>query len=174
MSTSKSRFLTALWGLPGLLTLLTLGLDQLTKWIVCQVWPTPGANAQYVVIDGIFRLVHWRNPGAAWGMFGGATWLLACVSLVASLAIIICFRKLTEDKAIMALPLGILLGGILGNFIDRAFFEGGVVDFISVGWWPAFNVADSAICCTMVFMVVVTLKETWCKGKKHHHANENE
>ena len=145
--------MTSLVGWPGIGALAVLFLDQLTKWLVVKAWPIPNRDS-LVVIPGFFSLVHWRNRGAAWGILDNHTWLLAAVSLLAALALVFFFRKLTEGKTAYCLAYGFLLGGILGNFIDRAFFTEGVVDFLAFRWWPAFNVADSAITCSIVFLVV--------------------
>lgn len=152
----RSGWLTSLAGLPGILALAVLLLDQLTKFLVCRICPNPGA-AEYVVIPGFFKLVHWRNTGAAWGIFAEHTWLLTAVSLLAAAAVVIFFKTITEGKPRFALPFGVLLGGIVGNLIDRAFFSAGVVDFLAFGWWPAFNIADSAICCSVIWIVVTGL-----------------
>lgn len=147
---------TSLLGLPGILALAVLALDQASKLLVCAIWPQPGSG-QLVLIPGFLRIVHWRNPGAAWGIFSDHTWMLAALSLAAAAAIVIFFRTITEGKAILAIPFGVLLGGIIGNFIDRAFYAGGVIDFIRFEFWPAFNVADSAICCSIAFLVVASI-----------------
>lgn len=143
----------SLMGWPGLCALVVLILDQFTKFLVYHNWPVPGEN-EIVLIPGVFKLVHWRNLGAAWGIFAGRTWLLGMLSMVVALALILCWRKITEKEPLYAIPLGFLLGGILGNMIDRIFFAQGVVDFIRIEYWPAFNVADSAISCSVVFLVI--------------------
>ena len=147
---------TSLLGLPGILALTVLALDQASKLLVCAIWPQPGSG-QLVLIPGFLRIVHWRNPGAAWGIFSDHTWMLAALSLAAAAAIAIFFRTITEGKAILAIPFGVLLGGIIGNFIDRAFYAGGVIDFIRFEFWPAFNVADSANCCSIAFLVAASI-----------------
>ncbi len=109
---------------------------------------------EWVVIPGVFRLVHWRNPGAAWGIFHQWTWLLGAFSLVVALAMVIFWRRIVEKNSWYAIPCGCLLGGVLGNMVDRFFFSQGVVDFLRFEFWPAFNVADSAITCSIVFLLV--------------------
>lgn len=127
-------------------------LDQLTKWLVVRSWPEPGVE-ECVVIPGVFRLVHWRNLGAAWGVLDGRPWLLGIFSLVVALAMVLLWKRFTEKNPIYAIPCGVLLGGIVGNMIDRLFFPDGVIDFIRFEFWPAFNIADSAICCAIAFLV---------------------
>lgn len=153
-------FYNSFWGLPGILALVVLAADHFTKWLVYSNWPIPGQN-QIVVIPGFFRLVHWRNTGAAWGILSQHTWLLGLFSALVVAVIIIAFRRLSGGRSDMAIPLGVLLGGAAGNLIDRVFFSAGVVDFLSFGWWPAFNLADAAITCSVTFIVVWTLWTEW-------------
>ncbi len=154
----KRDFRTSLVGLPGLLALAVVLLDQLTKWLVVMAWPTPfRPEDEVVVIPHLLRFVHWRNTGAAWGIFADHTWLLAAVSAVAALALAIGFDAFTGRRRLIAIPAGCLLGGIVGNLIDRAFYSQGVIDFIRFPSFPAFNVADSAITCSIVFIVACEL-----------------
>ena len=141
-----------------------LALDQLSKGLIYWLWPEPGSG-ECVLIPGFFRIVHWRNLGAAWGIFAGHTWLLGVLSLCALVALIIFFDYLTEGKKLLAYPFGVLIGGIAGNMIDRFFYEDGVIDFIRFEFWPAFNIADSAICCSVIFLVVVNFLYTKKEGK---------
>ncbi|MCQ2396554.1 MAG: signal peptidase II [Lentisphaeria bacterium] len=143
---------TALVGWPGLCALVIFLLDQFTKFLVYHNWPTPGEN-EIVLIPKVLKLVHWRNLGAAWGILAGRPWLLGLLSLAVALAIILYWKTISEKEPFYAIPCGILLGGILGNMIDRLFFPLGVVDFIRFEYWPAFNVADSAISCSVVFII---------------------
>lgn len=152
---------TSLLGWPGVVSLVVLALDHLTKFLVYANWPVPGEN-ELVVIPGFFSLVHVRNRGAAWGIFAQHTWLLAVISLLAALLVGVFFKKFSENKPVPAIAYGVLLGGIVGNLIDRAFFPAGVVDFLDFHWgnashWPAFNVADSAITCSVIFLLVYAL-----------------
>ncbi|MEE9613533.1 MAG: signal peptidase II [Thermodesulfobacteriota bacterium] len=130
---------------------LTVGtvavLDQLTKLIVAH-YLFPGETVE--VIPGLFNLVYWKNPGAAFGIFkdGGLlrTLFLIGVSVAALVLIGILLRQSTDTFTDLSLSL--IAGGAVGNTIDRVLL-GEVVDFLDFhagGWhWPAFNVADSAI-----------------------------
>ena len=126
--------------------------DQLTKLAVLKLL---GPFDQHVLVEGFFKFVHWGNTGAAWSLFSGNNGLLALVSLVA-LAVLLLTRERFETHVLPGqIALGLILGGILGNLTDRL-RVGHVIDFIrfylerrgdgaEVGF-PAFNVADSAIC----------------------------
>jgi signal peptidase II len=121
-------------------------LDQLTKWLIVR---SVGPDESRVVITGFFTLVNWRNTGAAWGMFQHYNLLLTTVSLLTVLALFLFRHTLQLHRPGLRISLGLIAGGIIGNLIDRIRI-GSVVDFLSfyIGQyhWPAFNVADSAIC----------------------------
>jgi signal peptidase II len=126
--------------------------DQVTKFAVLKLL---GPYDQHVLLEGFFKFVHWGNTGAAWSLFTGNNALLALVSVVA-LVVLVLTRERFEIRTVTGqAALGLILGGILGNLTDRLRI-GHVVDFIrfyierrgdgvEIGF-PAFNVADSAIC----------------------------
>lgn len=102
-----------------------------------------------------------RNSGAAFSMATGYTWILTFVALAVVLGIVRYAKRLGSVGWVIGL--GLVLGGALGNLTDRMFrspgpFRGHVVDFIQVGdWWPTFNLADSAVVCGAVLLVLLTL-----------------
>lgn len=130
-------------------------LDQLTKtWIVFKIayveypdaWPHAGSIS---IIDGFFHLVHVGNTGAAWSLFAGKSSMLAILAGI-TLFGIFCWRNhlgLRERRVQIAF--GLLIGGILGNFLDRI-LHGHVIDFIDLHFgsyvYPTFNIADAGIC----------------------------
>ncbi len=125
-------------------------LDQLTKWLIIPALPQQGS---VTIIDGFFNLVHIYNRGAAFGFLNRSDiewqfWLFLVATLIAALAIYYLVRT-SKHCVLLFMGLGLVLGGALGNLIDRIRFRA-VVDFLDfyVGaWhWPAFNVADIAIC----------------------------
>ena len=141
---------------------LTLGLsacvvtlDQLTKYAVSTAWPESGKPV--VVIPHFFHLVHFRNSGAAWGILRGHSQLLSVVSVVVLIILALNFQKLVEGRLERAIALGLMLGGIAGNLLDRG-FRGEVVDFLLFFYrsfqWPAFNIADSGITCGVTLFVL--------------------
>lgn len=122
-----------------------LGLDQLTKYWVKLNIPLGGS----IPSSGLFRLTHTQNTGAAFGILQDSTTALALVSAAGAMVIlwlaIFMRRHLSFLNSTSSLiVLGLLLGGTLGNFIDRAFI-GYVTDFIHIGPWPDFNIADSSV-----------------------------
>jgi len=128
-----------------------LFLDQWTKYVVQQEL---ALYQRVEVIRGFFNLTHVRNPGGAFGIFGGekgglGSWLFVVVSLVAIGSILFLFAKTMEDERTLSFSFSLVLSGAIGNLVDRFRF-GEVVDFLDFYLhsyhWPAFNVADSAIC----------------------------
>jgi signal peptidase II len=138
----------------ALVAAAVLVIDQLTKLAVLRYL---GYAREIVVIDGFFKFVHWGNTGAAWSLFNqfaGSNQLLAIFALVALLVLFLTRHHFDSHTLFGQLSLGLIFGGIAGNLLDR-FLHKHVVDFIyfylsrrgggEIGF-PAFNVADSAIC----------------------------
>lgn len=134
-------------------------LDQITKLLVLR-WVDP--DLPVPVVDGYFRLVNWGNTGAAWGLFQNSNLILATISVI-TLIVIGLFRRsfqihLSGNKT----AIGLIAGGIAGNVVDR-FRWGHVVDFLDFAvrgcHWPAFNVADSAICIGVGVYLIVTWRD---------------
>ena len=129
--------------LPGVL--LTVLLDQLTKlWIQTEFL----YGEQRQVIAGLFNLHYIRNSGAAWGVLAGWRLLLILFAVVMLVVLVRRRQELFYGLWLGRPALALLLGGIVGNLMDRIRF-GYVVDFLDFHWqgmhWPAFNLADSAI-----------------------------
>ncbi|MEV6773165.1 signal peptidase II [Nocardia sp. NPDC051030] len=140
-----------------LLAAVVLGLDLLTKTIVVAQM-TPGHPIR--IIGDTVRLTLVRNPGAAFSMATGMTWVLTLVAVAVVIGVIRIGRTLRSVP--WAIGLGMVLGGALGNLVDRLFrapgpLQGHVVDFVAVGWWPVFNVADSSIVCGAILLVALTV-----------------
>ena len=137
-----------------LLALVVFVLDQATKFAVQKYLPYGYSGDREGLIPGFFRLVHWGNTGAAWSFFSGQNALLTIVSLVAMLVLFLSRRHFDLRTLGGQIALGLIFGGIVGNLTDRMRI-GHVVDFLyfyvirrngDEAGFPAFNVADSAIC----------------------------
>jgi signal peptidase II len=130
-----------------MLAAVVVVLDQITKYIIIDKL----ALHQMIEVTPFFNIVHVRNTGAAFSMLAGAggwqRYFFIAVAVVASVWVIWLLRQHPREK-LFCLALGLILGGAIGNLIDRVMY-GNVVDFIQVhyaGWYfPAFNVADAAI-----------------------------
>jgi signal peptidase II len=131
-------------------------IDQVTKYQVCLKF-YPGESVP--VIPGFFNLAYVRNTGAAWGMLGGLNGWLALFSVVILLGMIVFRRSFLSDVLIHRLALALMIGGIIGNLADRLRLQY-VVDFLDFHWrihhFPAFNVADAAICIGVGLYVLST------------------
>lgn len=150
------------------LAALVLLLDQLSKWaILALVVPPPGG----ILVTGFFNIVLTYNTGVSFGLFQGeADWqpyFLIAVNLAVSAGLLIWLRK--QHGRLLAWAVGLVVGGAVGNAIDR-FHQPGVVDFLDfhlAGWhWPAFNLADSAIVCGVLLIVADGLFQPGSKGNK--------
>jgi len=149
------------WGWPSIVAFCVLLLDQATKWLTVFLCPQPGLK-ECVVIPGVLRLVHWRNQGAAFSLFYGHKFILGILSLVVCLGLIWTFKSLFGKINSVKWAGAFLIGGVVGNLIDRFFYVDGVIDFIRFECWPAFNIADSAITCSMVWIVWKTWHNEIC------------
>ena len=152
-------------------------LDQVTKaWALAVLQPRIASGEGPVEVAGRwFRLTFVENTGAGFGIGAGFTWLFALIAVVVAIVII---RTATRLGSLpWALALGGLLGGAVGNLIDRltrppAFGEpyagpgqGYVVDFFQLPYWPVFNVADVAIVTSAVVMVILTVRGIDMSGR---------
>jgi signal peptidase II len=139
------------------ITGILLIADQITKAVIEKY-----LDKTIEVIPGFFSLVKVGNSGAAWGMFAGQRWLLLAISIIFFLGVIFFFRSLTEGWRERYYATALVLSGILGNSIDRIWRGGFVVDFLDFyvkGYhWPAFNVADSAICIGVGIFIISSWK----------------
>jgi signal peptidase II len=144
-----------------LLALLIVGLDQLTKALVLRFL---GYAQDKVVVEGFFRVVHWGNTGAAWSLFRGNNNLLALVALAALVVLFFSRHHFDSRTWLGQVAFGLIFGGILGNLIDRV-VRHQVIDFLyfylqqrggtELGF-PAFNVADSAICTGVALIFLLS------------------
>ena len=138
--------------------------DQLTKQLVIRA--LSGSESK-VVIEGFLRFVNWQNTGAAWSMFQGSSLPLAALSLVALIALIRYSHHFATHTPAGKLALGLLIGGILGNLIDRVAYQY-VIDFVrfylirsdgtEMGY-PAFNIADMGICIGVGLLFLLAVRE---------------
>lgn len=140
------------------LILAVVLLDQFTKvWVRSTM--VYGGDFQEV-IPGFFNLVYVRNPGAAWGMLGGQQALLILLSGVVLVLLVVFSRRVLNPTLDHRILFGLMIGGILGNLIDRIKL-GWVTDFldfhIGTYHWPSFNVADSAICIAVGLYLLSSL-----------------
>jgi signal peptidase II len=143
---------------------LIVAADQLTKQLALDRLDRP-VN----LIEGLVTLRLTFNPGGAFGLFSGAPGLFLVASIVIVAIIVVWAGKLDDGRGVI--PLGLILGGGLGNLSDRVVRDlgGRVVDFIDLHFWPVFNVADTAI-----VLGVVTILLSGFRTRRHEDPSSRE
>jgi signal peptidase II len=148
---------------------LIIALDQYTKWLVrsnLQMWTDSWAPWDWLMPYA--RIVHVPNTGVAFGMFQGLGNLFAVLIIIVSLVIIYIYPRVPESDWSLRLAMGFQLSGAVGNLIDRLTI-GHVTDFISVGNFAVFNVADSSVVVgTFILILGVWIQE---RNEKKNNAN---
>jgi signal peptidase II len=172
---NRSNLLKLVRDYTGLLVFVStvIGLDQWTKWLVREnipfmgVWLPEGLEwlAPYA------RIVHWYNTGAAFGMFQGYGWIFAILAFVVSGMIIFYYPRTDPTDWWLRLAMGMQMAGALGNVIDRLTLDWKVTDFVSVGTFPVFNIADASI---SVGVVILLVGVWWKESREKRLASEQE
>ncbi|MBC5635890.1 signal peptidase II [Ornithinibacillus sp. BX22] len=149
-----------------ILAVFVIAVDQFTKYLVVK---NMELYEQISIIDGFFSLTSHRNSGAAWGILEGKMWFFYIVTIIVIIGIIYYLQKFGKESKLFGIALGLILGGAIGNFIDRLFHQEVVdfFDFVIFGYdFPIFNIADSALTIGVIFVIIATiLDEKKQKGK---------
>jgi len=148
-----------------LTALLIVAADQLSKG-----WIRSYPGEQPIFDAGFFRIIHAHNTGAAFGLFQGYSFALTIIALVGIVVILLyaflVYHRIPYlDNRLNGVALGLVLGGTVGNLIDRLSL-GYVTDFIDFGFWPAFNIADSAITVGVIIFAYSLLRWLSWGGKR--------
>jgi signal peptidase II len=136
-----------------LLAGVIIALDQWTKYLVRETLPFQAIWSPWPWLTPFARIVHWKNTGAAFGIFQGFGNVFTILAIVVSIAILYYFPQVPRRDWTLRLAMGMQLGGAIGNLIDRLFF-GSVTDFISVGNFAVFNIADASISIGVAILVL--------------------
>jgi len=159
----------------GLLVLVSaiIGLDQWTKWLVRENIPFMGiwVPEGFEWIAPYARIVHWYNTGAAFGMFQGYGWIFTSLAFVVAGMIIYYYPRTDPQDWWLRLAMGMQMSGALGNVIDRLTLDWKVTDFISVGDFPVWNVADASI---SVGVVILLIGVWWKESHEKRQISEHE
>lgn len=154
------------YGVVALAAAIAVAVDQVTKtWAVERLGPYPGVKSIHVIGSLEWRLAY--NSGMAFSTGAGRGPLIAAVALCI-VGILIWFAKSVEVTW-GRVVIGVVIGGALGNLADRAFrppapggvegfMRGAVVDFIALGWWPTFNVADSCVVVGGILLAILAFR----------------
>jgi len=166
--------LSVKWKIVSVWLAVILVLDQVTKFLVDRWMPL---HHSIPIIDNLFSLTYVRNTGAAFGIFAGSHEafrlpFLILVSIAALGFVLLMLKRLPEEQTGLITALAFIVGGALGNLIDRILY-GEVIDFLDVYWshyhWPAFNVADSFITIGVIITLFYLIK---AKGEDPFAASE--
>jgi signal peptidase II len=142
-------------------TLLIVAVDQYSKWLVRSNLALGEMWSPWEWLAPYARIVYWKNTGVAFGMLQGMNTVFIILAAIVSLGIFYFFHSIPKRDWLIRLALMLELGGALGNLIDRI-TVGHVIDFISVGTFPVFNVADSCI----TVGVIVLLLGVWIQDRR--------
>jgi signal peptidase II len=146
-----------------------IGLDQWTKYLVRANLSLGEVYVPWQWLEPYARIVHWKNTGAAFGIFQGFGDVFTVLAIIVSILIIYYYPQVSREDWTLRVALGLQLGGAIGNLIDRLTI-GWVIDFISVGTFPVFNVADSSISIGVAILVIgIWTKERREKSKSAIH-----
>jgi signal peptidase II len=154
-----------------LIALFVILLDQLTKWLIVK---NMFFGESIPIIDNVLYITSHRNRGAAWGILQGQMWLFYAITIIVIVAIMYYLHKAAKGKRLLGMSLALMLGGAIGNFIDRVFRKE-VVDFIHTyifGYnFPVFNIADSALVIGVALLIIQMLLDE--RGSKEKTYGEN-
>jgi signal peptidase II len=158
------------WLLFGIALTIVI-LDQISKALVLAYLPSGSAWMPLTWLAPYARFVNWYNSGVAFGMFQGGGLLFAVLALFVAGGIIYYYPRIPHEDKLMQVAFGFMLGGALGNVIDRLRYGGNVIDFISVGSFPVFNIADSSVTIGVGLMLLATLLESRRKKSVEQQSN---
>ena len=157
------------YGLLFVVAGVLIALDQWTKWLVRANLPLSGTWLPDSLewLSPYARIVHWQNTGAAFGMFQNGSMIFAAFAFIVIGAIVYYFPQVEKHDWSLRLAMSMQLAGAAGNLIDRLLHDGRVTDFISVGTFPVFNVADASISIgTVILLLGVYLQERAAKKEQ--------
>lgn len=137
--------------IPVVIGSTTLALDQFSKLLVASALGPGRTDHSVAVVEPLIRLEYVENRGAAFGLFRGASDILTFLAIGVIMVVAVVYLRTSVPSRTLAIGVGLILGGAFGNLLDRLRL-GYVIDFIAVGPWPMFNVADSAITVGIILL----------------------
>ncbi|MFJ7638674.1 signal peptidase II [Peribacillus sp. NPDC097264] len=149
-----------------LIALLVIAFDQLTKWMIVKKMEY-GESIE--IIENLLYITSHRNRGAAWGILQGQMWFFYIITIAVIIGVVYYIQKMAKNSRLLGVSLGLMLGGAIGNFIDRVARQE-VVDFVHTYIFsysfPVFNIADAALSIGVVLLVIhMFLEEKNAKEK---------
>jgi signal peptidase II len=141
------------------ISLAVIALDQWTKWLIIE---NMELGESIPIIDSFFYITSHRNTGAAWGILEGKMWFFYIITIIVVFALLYYLKKSVNEGVLFRFSLALMLGGAIGNFIDRVIRQE-VVDFIHTypfGYnFPIFNIADSSLVIGVALLMIYMVKE---------------
>jgi signal peptidase II len=149
-----------------LIALLVIAIDQLTKWMIVKKMEY-GESIE--IIENLLYITSHRNRGAAWGILQGQMWFFYIITIAVIIGLVYYIQKMAKESILLGVALALMLGGAIGNFIDRVARQE-VVDFVHTYIFsysfPVFNVADAALSIGVGLLVIhMFLEEKNAKEK---------
>jgi signal peptidase II len=139
--------------------------DQITKYLVRTRIPLGSSWSPWEWLEPYARIVHWSNTGAAFGILQGFGDVFMVLAIIVAGAILYYYPQVPMEEWPLRLAMGMQFGGAIGNLIDRI-YEGHVTDFISVGDFAVFNIADASISVGVAVLILGVLYNEWREKKK--------
>jgi signal peptidase II len=136
---------------------VVVAADQLTKASIVAWLAPPAIERRWELLGPYLAFEYVENTGAAFGILAGRTWLLSVLALAVGCWFLAAYRQHLPYSVTLQVAVGLVLGGAVGNLFDRVRL-GYVVDFVAVGPWPRFNVADSAITMGLILLFITVLR----------------
>ena len=139
-----------------LTALIIIILDQLTKFLIRKNFMIGESTP---IINNVLHFTYVTNTGSAFGLLKNLNWFFVFFSVIV-IIIVFCYlrKKIPEKERFLQFAVGLLLGGTIGNLIDRILFRA-VTDFIDFRIWPVFNIADSAVTVSVAIFVILLWKK---------------
>lgn len=159
----KLRSYLLLVGIAG----AVLALDQWTKALIRSNLAVGETWMPLEWLEPFARIIHWHNTGAAFGLFPGASTVFTIIAFGVAVGIFLYFPTIPKEQLAMRIAVAMMLGGATGNLVSRL-IVGSVTDFISVGRFPVFNVADSSITVGTAIMILAM----WLEERRMSHGVE--
>ena len=162
--------------LATIIIILAVAADQITKYLALTLLEP---IHRFVLIDGILEFRFVRNRGAAWGILADNRWVFMTISVVSLIFLIAYLFHIRKESKLYTVPISLIIGGGIGNMIDRLFYpDGAVVDFIYFKLidFPVFNIADCAVTIGAAALVIFIIYGEFIKphrAKKKENADEN-
>lgn len=154
-----------------LIAVLVIALDQWTKWLIVK---NMELGESITIVENFLYITSHRNSGAAWGILQGKMLFFYIITVIVIVAIVYFIQKQAKNKRLFGIALAFMLGGAIGNFIDRLFRKE-VVDFINTYIFdydfPVFNIADSALVIGVALLILQMILEERAAKEKYHGEN---